>query len=212
MTVTSVPQNFLSHFAFLFSTMSRRGGGGRRPDSRRDQPTQAPAPSFQRGGGGASGPRGRGRRGQPGGGTGRGLPSGSGAAPSSSHAASTSTAPAPSSPSVSASASSSSPVSTLAEETEQKMTLAAPAAATLPPSSSQAVRFPVRPGFGTVGRKCVVRANHFMVQLSERDIHHYDVSLLLILIFVIFENVLTVFVFYFSFFSSILILFKIHHW
>ncbi|KAH9660363.1 protein argonaute 5 [Citrus sinensis] len=176
--------------------MSRRGGGGRRPDSRRDQPTQAPAPSFQRGGGGAAGPRGRGRQGQRGG-AGRGSHSGSGAAPSSPHTASTSTAPAPSTPSVSASAPStpsvsasapstpsvsasapsSSSVSTPVEETEQKLTLAAPAAATLPPSSSQAMRFPVRPGFGTVGKKCVVRANHFMVQLAERDIHHYDVSI-----------------------------------
>ncbi|GAY65854.1 hypothetical protein CUMW_244220 [Citrus unshiu] len=139
-----------------------------------DQPAQAPAPSFQRGGGEAAGPPGRGHQGQPGG-TGRGSHSGSGAAPSSSHAASTSTAQAPSSPSVSASAPSSSSVSTLVDETEQKLTLAAPAAATLPPSSSQAMRLPVRPGFGTVGRKCVVRANHFMVQLAERDIHHYDV-------------------------------------
>ncbi|KAH9700119.1 protein argonaute 5 [Citrus sinensis] len=138
--------------------MSRSGGGGRRPDSRHDQPTQAPAPPFQRG-------------------TDRGSHYGSGAAPSSSHAASTSTAPAPSSPSISASAPSSSSVSTLVEETEQKLTLAALAAATPPPSSSQAVGFPVRPGFGTVGRKCVVRANHFMVQLAERDIHHYDVSI-----------------------------------
>ncbi|KAH9660325.1 protein argonaute 5 [Citrus sinensis] len=157
--------------------MSRRGGGGRRPDSCSDQPAQAPAPSFQRGGGEAAGPPGRGHQGQPGG-TGRGSHSGSGAAPSSSHAASTSTAQAPSSPSISASAPSSSSVSTtLVDETEQKLTLAAPAAATLPPSSSQAMRLPVRPGFGTVGRKCVVRANHFMVQLAERDIHHYDVSI-----------------------------------
>ncbi|KAH9700158.1 protein argonaute 5 [Citrus sinensis] len=156
--------------------MSRRGGGGRRPDSRRDQPTQARAPSFQRGGGGAAGPRGRGRQGHRGG-AGRGSHSGSGAAPSSPHTASTSTEPAPSSPSVSASAPSSSSVSTLVEETEQKLTLAAPAAATLPPSSSRAVRLPVRPGFGTRGRKCVVRANHFMVQLAKRDIHHYDVSI-----------------------------------
>ncbi|KAH9700143.1 protein argonaute 5 [Citrus sinensis] len=156
--------------------MSRRGGGGRRPDSRLDQPTQARAPSFQRGGGGAAGPRGRGRQGQRGG-AGSGSHSGSGAAPSSPHTASTSTEPAPSSPSVSASAPSSSSVSTLVEETEQKLTLAAPAAATLPPSSSRAVRLPVRPGFGTRGRKCVVRANHFMVQLAKRDIHHYDVSI-----------------------------------
>ncbi|KAK9175701.1 hypothetical protein WN944_027708 [Citrus x changshan-huyou] len=156
--------------------MSRRGGGGRRPDSRLDQPTQARAPSFQRGGGGAAGPRGRGRQGQRGG-AGRGSHSGSGAAPSSPHTASTSTEPAPSSPSVSASAPSSSSVSTLVEETEQKLILAAPAAATLRPSSSRASRLPERPGIGTVGTKCVVRANHFMVQLAERDIHHYDVSI-----------------------------------
>ncbi|KAK9175700.1 hypothetical protein WN944_027707 [Citrus x changshan-huyou] len=145
--------------------MSRRGGGGRRPDSCSDQPAQAPAPSFQRGGGEAAGPPGRGHQGQRGG-TGGGSHSGSCAAPSSSHAASTSTAQAPSSPSVSASAPSSSSVSTLVDETEQKLTLAAPAAATLPPSSSQAMRLPVRPGLGTVGRKCVVRANHFMVSIT----------------------------------------------
>ncbi|GMQ11548.1 hypothetical protein CsSME_00054149 [Camellia sinensis var. sinensis] len=46
-----------------------------------------------------------------------------------------------------------------------------------PPASSKAVRLPARPGFGTAGQKCVVRANHFMVQVAERDLHLYDVSI-----------------------------------
>ncbi|KAF5934236.1 hypothetical protein HYC85_030407 [Camellia sinensis] len=46
-----------------------------------------------------------------------------------------------------------------------------------PPASSKAVRLPARPGFGTAGQKCIVRANHFMVQVAERDLHHYDVSI-----------------------------------
>lgn len=49
---------------------------------------------------------------------------------------------------------------------------------TPPPASSKAMRFPSRPGFGTVGRKCIVRANHFLVQLDvNKDIHHYDVTI-----------------------------------
>jgi eukaryotic translation initiation factor 2C len=46
----------------------------------------------------------------------------------------------------------------------------------LPPASSKAIRIPARPGFGTVGRKCKVRANHFLVEVATKDIHHYDVS------------------------------------
>ncbi|KAL8140370.1 hypothetical protein V2J09_006391 [Rumex salicifolius] len=34
---------------------------------------------------------------------------------------------------------------------------------------------PRRPGFGSVGEKCVVRANHFLVQASDLDFYHYDV-------------------------------------
>lgn len=45
-----------------------------------------------------------------------------------------------------------------------------------PPASSKAVRFPRRPGFGTIGRKCTVRANHFLVEVADKNIHHYDVS------------------------------------
>ncbi|OMO58271.1 Argonaute/Dicer protein, PAZ [Corchorus capsularis] len=54
---------------------------------------------------------------------------------------------------------------------------AASMAPPLPPSSSKAVRFPQRPGRGTVGRQCLVRANHFLVKVADNDLHHYDVSI-----------------------------------
>lgn len=86
-------------------------------------------------------------------------------------------------PSVSAS-SSSAPVTSLSSEMEQKLTLDATPVAVVaseskpgpPPASSKVVRFQQRPGFGTIGRKIQVKANHFLVQVSDRDLHHYDVS------------------------------------
>ncbi|KAK3126589.1 hypothetical protein QOZ80_7AG0559000 [Eleusine coracana subsp. coracana] len=37
---------------------------------------------------------------------------------------------------------------------------------------------PTRPGYGTVGEKVMVRANHFLVQVAHNDdIYHYDVSI-----------------------------------
>ncbi|KAG0548150.1 hypothetical protein BDA96_01G141900 [Sorghum bicolor] len=50
-------------------------------------------------------------------------------------------------------------------------------AGTLPPASSKAMVFPARPGYGTVGRRCQVRANHVLVQLADKDIYHYDVTI-----------------------------------
>ncbi|GJM96200.1 hypothetical protein PR202_ga13016 [Eleusine coracana subsp. coracana] len=47
----------------------------------------------------------------------------------------------------------------------------------LPPTSSKALAFPARPGYGTVGRRCRVRANHFLVQLADKEIYHYDVTI-----------------------------------
>ncbi|CAN8270652.1 unnamed protein product [Cochlearia groenlandica] len=49
--------------------------------------------------------------------------------------------------------------------------------ATLPPVSSKAVTYPTRPGFGTVGKKVTIRANHFLVQVADRDLYHYDVTI-----------------------------------
>ncbi|XP_062173160.1 protein argonaute 5-like [Alnus glutinosa] len=164
--------------------MSSRRGGGRQPDSRRDQPS----PAASQGGGRGRGGGGRGR--------GRGTPSTSSPAPapeasfpanpppSASLAGPPSATLASSSsarPPVSSESSSSSrppvPDSTsasgLSREMKEKLTLQAPA----PPTSSKALDFPKRPGYGTVGKKIVVRANHFLVEVLDRDLHHYDVSI-----------------------------------
>lgn len=44
------------------------------------------------------------------------------------------------------------------------------------PASSKSVRFPLRPGKGTTGIKCIVKANHFFAELPDKDLHQYDVS------------------------------------
>ncbi|CAM8932722.1 unnamed protein product [Rhodiola kirilowii] len=45
------------------------------------------------------------------------------------------------------------------------------------PASSKAVRFPLRPGMGSTGKKCIVKANHFFAELPDKDLHQYDVSI-----------------------------------
>ncbi|XVF19809.1 hypothetical protein REPUB_Repub11eG0142800 [Reevesia pubescens] len=146
-----------------------RGGGGRGRghDSGRGQPS----PSYPRGGGG----RGRGREST----RGRGP---SGPPPSSYTPPPQQVAPTPPPPSSAAETStpSSSGTESLSREVSQKLTLEPAAPMTvpsLPPSSSKAIRFPPRPGFGTVGRKCRVRANHFLVNVADSDLHHYDVAI-----------------------------------
>ncbi|XP_050370063.1 protein argonaute 5 [Argentina anserina] len=131
------------------------------------------------GGRGGGGRGGRGRTGP--GGPARGSGSTPAPAPSPSRAPAPSPAhsPAPAQASSSAApaqpgAGSSSAAASLASEVEQKLSLAP---ATLPPSTAKAVRFPARPGFGTAGKKVQVRANHFLVEIRERDLHHYDVSI-----------------------------------
>nr|QCD25890.1 argonaute 5 [Helianthus tuberosus] len=48
----------------------------------------------------------------------------------------------------------------------------------VPPSSSKKkISAPLRNGFGTIGRKCVIKANHFLVDLGQKDPHQYDVSI-----------------------------------
>ncbi|KAE8680539.1 Protein argonaute 1A [Hibiscus syriacus] len=69
----------------------------------------------------------------------------------------------------------SSSAESLGKEVSQKLALspvAATTASSLPPSSTKAISFPRRPGFGTVGTKCTVRANHFLVTSKKvnRDI------------------------------------------
>lgn len=50
--------------------------------------------------------------------------------------------------------------------------------------SSKSLSFPLRPGKGSIGIKCVVKANHFLAELPDKVLHHYDVSFnCLVLIF-----------------------------
>ena len=51
------------------------------------------------------------------------------------------------------------------------------------PSSSKAIRFPLRPGKGSVGTRCLVKANHFIAQLPNKDLHQYDVRLCFLFFF-----------------------------
>lgn len=44
------------------------------------------------------------------------------------------------------------------------------------PASSKSVRFPLRPGKGSTGVRCIVKANHFFAELPDKDLHQYDVS------------------------------------
>jgi eukaryotic translation initiation factor 2C len=45
-----------------------------------------------------------------------------------------------------------------------------------PPVPSKGLTFCRRPGFGTVGARCVVKANHFLAELPDKDLTQYDVS------------------------------------
>ncbi|XP_020582423.1 protein argonaute PNH1-like isoform X2 [Phalaenopsis equestris] len=46
-----------------------------------------------------------------------------------------------------------------------------------PPASTKGITFHRRPGFGQVGMKCVVKANHFLAQLPDKDLNQYDVTI-----------------------------------
>ncbi|KAI4383767.1 hypothetical protein MLD38_009569 [Melastoma candidum] len=145
--------------------MSNRGSGRRGTDSLRHGEADPPLPGGARS-------RGRGRgRGRDGGsvpvawpGRGCGVPT---SPPSAPHPPPTTT-PSPAT-------SSSSPDlggGDLTGRMEQKLTLVGQVAV-----SSKGMKFPDRPGYGTVGRKCMVKANHFLLEVSQRDLHHYDVSI-----------------------------------
>ncbi|XP_078161390.1 protein argonaute 1B-like [Carex rostrata] len=47
----------------------------------------------------------------------------------------------------------------------------------VPVASSKSMRFPLRPGKGSIGTRCVVKANHFFAELPNKDLHHYDVAM-----------------------------------
>ena len=183
--------------------MSRRGGG-RQPDYRRDQPSPASQQGVGRGRGagggrgygvgrggrGDGGGRGAGARGAGGGGGGRGrgtVPSSYSPVPApvvsqpASFASPSTSAPPPPQPRPqpqpqpqSQPQPSSSTVADLARGVERTVTLQDRAAQ---PSSSKALVPPKRPGYGSIGKKIRVRANHFLVEVADRDLHHYDVSI-----------------------------------
>ncbi|KAL8057742.1 hypothetical protein ABFX02_04G203700 [Erythranthe guttata] len=147
-----------------------------------------------RGGGRGQHPAGRGQQPSRGGGPGRGRGRGAGAPPQQSLSASAT--PFQQSPVVPAAAA-------LSHQMEQKLTLQASSSAVpvtkppaptpqpqapavaavipqqgqLPPASAKAVRLPARPGFGSFGQKTVVKANHFLVSVADRDLNHYDVAI-----------------------------------
>ncbi|KAJ6852286.1 protein argonaute MEL1-like [Iris pallida] len=45
------------------------------------------------------------------------------------------------------------------------------------PVSSKAMKHPARPGFGKAGTPCIVRANHFLVNVADKNLFHYDVDI-----------------------------------
>ncbi|CAN0857208.1 Protein argonaute 10 [Linum grandiflorum] len=45
------------------------------------------------------------------------------------------------------------------------------------PTSSKSLIFAQRPGFGQLGTKCVVKANHFFAELPNKDLNQYDVTI-----------------------------------
>ncbi|RZC70185.1 hypothetical protein C5167_033383 [Papaver somniferum] len=65
----------------------------------------------------------------------------------------------------------------LTEITQQAQELSLAPSQPVAPASSKSMRFPLRPGKGTTGIKCVVKANHFFAELPDKDLHQYDVSI-----------------------------------
>ncbi|VFQ85364.1 unnamed protein product [Cuscuta campestris] len=45
------------------------------------------------------------------------------------------------------------------------------------PCSSKSLSFASRPGYGTLGVKCIVKANHFLAELPDKDLNQYDVTI-----------------------------------
>jgi eukaryotic translation initiation factor 2C len=46
----------------------------------------------------------------------------------------------------------------------------------LAPVSKKGLAHPARPGLATVGKKVMIRANHFLVNVADNNLFHYDVS------------------------------------
>ncbi|KAM0951728.1 hypothetical protein DsansV1_C03g0028821 [Dioscorea sansibarensis] len=72
---------------------------------------------------------------------------------------------------------SSSQAAGLSEELEAKLVIGESSSGSRAPPAAQTMKYPARPGFGAAGRKCIVRANHFLVEIADKELHHYDVSI-----------------------------------
>ncbi|XP_068651672.1 protein argonaute MEL1-like [Aristolochia californica] len=75
----------------------------------------------------------------------------------------------------------------LSREFDQRLSIAQPSQLPPPrtplpapgPVTSSSHKYPpLRPDYGTLGKKCIVRANHFLIKLSDsKTLFHYDVSI-----------------------------------
>lgn len=62
------------------------------------------------------------------------------------------------------------------------------------PASRKSLGFPLRPGRGSFGSRCIVKANQFFAELPDKDLHQYDVSISCPVIYVY----ILVFIFHFE--------------
>ncbi|GER56724.1 argonaute 1 [Striga asiatica] len=69
------------------------------------------------------------------------------------------------------------PEPTEVEVAEQMQQLSVAPIQEIQPVSSKSMRFPLRPGKGSCGIRCIVKANHFFAELPDKDLHQYDVSI-----------------------------------
>ncbi|KAG6481846.1 hypothetical protein ZIOFF_058468 [Zingiber officinale] len=60
---------------------------------------------------------------------------------------------------------------------QAKLETEAAVESTSPPVSSKGIAFCRRPGFGQEGTRCIVKANHFLTELPDKDLNQYDVTI-----------------------------------
>ncbi|KAI4300386.1 hypothetical protein L6164_033771 [Bauhinia variegata] len=73
------------------------------------------------------------------------------------------------------------PVAQISSDVEELVTLQSHTEPTerhlTQPAPSPKAKFVPRPGYGSAGNRCVIHANHFVVELADRELYHYDVSI-----------------------------------
>ncbi|KAL3716352.1 hypothetical protein ACJRO7_008022 [Eucalyptus globulus] len=76
-----------------------------------------------------------------------------------------------------ASSSSQPPEPSEMEDKMQQLSIQQEAPTQHAPPSSKSMTFPLRPGKGSYGTRCIVKANHFFAELPDKDLHQYDVTI-----------------------------------